>query len=400
MSKNKDHGTLKVKKKTIKAQMDDSPTKVDLTQQQGEVVDTTPTKVKIKEEPKKQKENAVNESSTEKVDVLEVSEDGGGVGETHDKPTEPAGESSKEEVSDDSIPIVEIGETPEETTEPVVETTSPQVDLPENLQNLVQFMNETGGTMDDYVRLNADYSKVDDSALLKEYYKKTKPHLNDEEISFIMEDNFKYNEEEDAERDIRKKKLAYKEEVANAKKFLEEVKSKYYKEIKLRPGVTQEQQQAIEFFNRYKKDQESANKQHTEFQTQTKKIFDKDFKGFDFDLGDKKFRYGVKNTEETAKAQGNLQNFISKYLDDKGNVKNAKGYHKALYAARNVDTLAKHFYEQGKADAVKDVVKKSKNISQETRKTQSGDVFVGGIKVKAISGSDLGKLKIKTKINN
>jgi len=290
MSKNKDHGTLKVKKKTIKAQMDDSPTKVDLTQQQGEVVDTTPTKVKIKEEPKKQKENAVKESSTEKVDVLEVSEDGGGVGETHDKPTEPAGESSKEEVSDDSIPIVEIGETPEETTEPVVETTSPQVDLPENLKNLVQFMNETGGTMDDYVRLNADYSKVDDSALLKEYYKKTKPHLNDEEISFIMEDNFKYNEEEDAERDIRKKKLAYKEEVANAKKFLEEVKSKYYKEIKLRPGVTQEQQQAIEFFNRYKKDQESANKQHTEFQTQTKKIFDKDFKGFDFDLGDKKFK--------------------------------------------------------------------------------------------------------------
>ena len=397
MSKNKDHGTLKIKKPSIKAQMDDSPTKVDLTQQQGEVVDTTPTKVKIKEEPKKQKENAVKESSTEKVDVLEVSEDGGGVGETHDKPTEPAGESSKEEIGDDSIPIVEIGETPEETTEPVVETTSPQVDLPENLKNLVQFMNETGGTMDDYVRLNADYSKVDDSALLKEYYKKTKPHLNDEEISFIMEDNFKYNEEEDAERDIRKKKLAYKEEVANAKKFLEEVKSKYYKEIKLRPGVTQEQQQAIEFFNRYKKDQENANKQHTEFQTQTKKIFDKDFKGFDFDLGDKKFRYSVKNTEETAKAQGNLQNFVSKYLDDKGNVKDAKGYHKALYAARNVDTLAKHFYEQGKADAVKDVVKKSKNISQDVRKTQSGDVFVGGIKVKAISGSDLGKLKIKTR---
>ena len=395
MSKNKDHGTLKVKKKTIKSQMDDSPTKVDLTQQQGDVVDTTPTKVKIKEEPNKQKENAVQEPSTEKVDVLETPGDGEAVGETHEESQEPTGK-GEEKVEEDSSPIVEIGETPEETTEPVAESTPPQNDLPENLQNLVQFMKETGGTMDDYVRLNADYSTVEDSTLLKEYYKKTKPHLNDEEISFIMEDNFKYNEEEDAERDIRKKKLAYKEEVANAKKFLEEVKSKYYKEIKLRPGVTQEQQQAIEFFNRYKKDQESANKQHTEFQTQTKKIFDKDFKGFDFDLGDKKFRYGVKNTEETAKAQGNLQNFVSKYLDDKGNVKDAKGYHKALYAARNVDTLAKHFYEQGKADAVKDVVKKSKNISQDVRKTQSGDVFVGGIKVKAISGSDLGKLKIKT----
>ena len=395
MSKNKDHGTLKVKKKTIKSQMDDSPTKVDLTQQQGDVVDTTPTKVKIKEEPNKQKENAVQEPSTEKVDVLETPGDGEAVGETHEESQEPTGK-GEEKVEEDSSPIVEIGETPEETTEPVAESTPPQNDLPENLQNLVQFMKETGGTMDDYVRLNADYSTVEDSTLLKEYYKKTKPHLNDEEISFIMEDNFKYNEEEDAERDIRKKKLAYKEEVANAKKFLEEVKSKYYKEIKLRPGVTQEQQQAIEFFNRYKKDQESANKQHTDFQTQTKKIFDKDFKGFDFDLGDKKFRYGVKNTEETAKAQGNLQNFVSKYLDDKGNVKDAKGYHKALYAARNVDTLAKHFYEQGKADAVKDVVKKSKNISQDVRKTQSGDVFVGGIKVKAISGSDLGKLKIKT----
>jgi len=395
MSKNKDHGTLKVKKKTIKSQMDDSPTKVDLTQQQGDVVDTTPTKVKIKEEPNKQKENAVQEPSTEKVDVLETPGDGETVGETHEESQEPTGK-GEEKVEEDSSPIIEIGETPEETTEPVAESTPPQNDLPENLQNLVQFMKETGGTMDDYVRLNADYSTVEDSTLLKEYYKKTKPHLNDEEISFIMEDNFKYNEEEDAERDIRKKKLAYKEEVANAKKFLEEVKSKYYKEIKLRPGVTQEQQQAIEFFNRYKKDQESANKQHTDFQTQTKKIFDKDFKGFDFDLGDKKFRYGVKNTEETAKAQGNLHNFVSKYLDDKGNVKDAKGYHKALYAARNVDTLAKHFYEQGKADAVKDVVKKSKNISQDVRKTQSGDVFVGGIKVKAISGSDLGKLKIKT----
>ena len=397
MAKNKDHGTLKVKKKTIKDQLDDKPVKVDLKKQQGEVVDATPTKVEIKEEPKTEKD-AVKESSTEKVDALEVSEDGGGVGETHDKPTEPTGKGEEKVEEEDSIPIVEIGETPEDTSETEVEkSTTPQIELPENVQSLVDFMNETGGTLDDYARLNADYSKVDDDTLLKEYYKKTKPHLNDEEISFIMEDNFKYDEEEDVERDIRKKKLAYKEEVANAKKFLEEVKTQYYKEIKLRPGVTQEQQQAIEFFNRYKKDQENANKQHTEFQTQTKKIFDKDFKGFDFDLGDKKFRYGVKNTEETAKAQGNLQNFISKFLDDKGNVTDAKGYHKALYAARNVDTLAKHFYEQGKADAVKDVVKKSKNISQETRKTQSGDVFVGGIKVKAISGSDLGKLKIKTR---
>jgi len=396
MAKNKDHGTLKVKKKTIKDQLDDKPVKVDLKKQQGEIVDATPTQVEIKEEPKTEKD-AVQKPSTNEVDVHEVPGDGEKVGKSHEEPTEPTGK-GEEKIEEDSIPIVEIGETPDEISDtPTTQSNTPQLQLPENIENLVKFMNETGGTLDDYARLNADYSKVDDNDLLKEYYKKTKPHLNDEEIGFIMEDNFNYDEEEDGERDIRKKKLAYKEEVANAKKFLDDVKDKYYQEIKLRPGVTQEQQKAIEFFNRYKKDQEVANKQHEEFQTQTKTLFNKDFKGFDFDLGDKKFRYGVKNTEETAKAQTNLQNFVGKYLDDKGNVTDAKGYHKALYAARNVDTLAKHFYEQGKADAVKDVVKQSKNISQETRKTQSGDVFVGGIKVKAISGSDLGKLKIKTR---
>ena len=394
MAKNKDHGSLKVKKKTIKDQMDDSPVKVDLTKEQGEVVDTAPTKVEIKEEPK-QTEDAVQEQSTNDSDAV--------VGKPEDSSdskevVEEIRDTKEEKVEEDSIPIVEIGETPEENNNIVIDETSrPAFDLPENVENLVKFMNETGGTIEDYARLNADYSKVDNNTLLREYYKKTKPHLDDEEISFIMEDKFQYNEDEDDERDIKKKKLAYKEEVASAKKFLDEVKDKYYKEIKLRPGVTQEQQKAIEFFNRYKKDQEVADKQYQDFQNQTNNLFNKDFKGFDFDLGEKKFRYGIKNAEETAKAQGNLQNFVGQFLDDKGNVKDAKGYHKALYAARNVDTLAKHFYEQGKADAVKDVIKKSKNVSNEVRQTQSGDVFTGGIKVRAISGSDLSKLKIRTR---
>ena len=394
MAKNKDHGSLKVKKKTIKDQMDDSPVKVDLTKEQGEVVDAAPTKVEIKEEPK-QTEDAVQEQSTNDSDAV--------VGKPEDSSdskevVEEIRDTEEEKVEEDSIPIVEIGETPEENNNIVIDETSrPAFDLPENVESLVKFMNETGGTIEDYARLNADYSKVDNNTLLREYYKKTKPHLDDEEISFIMEDKFQYNEDEDDERDIKKKKLAYKEEVASAKKFLDEVKDKYYKEIKLRPGVTQEQQKAIEFFNRYKKDQEVADKQYQDFQNQTNNLFNQDFKGFDFDLGEKKFRYGIKNAEETAKAQGNLQNFVGQFLDDKGNVKDAKGYHKALYAARNVDTLAKHFYEQGKADAVKDVVKKSKNVSNEVRQTQSGDVFTGGIKVRAISGSDLSKLKIRTR---
>lgn len=268
--------------------------------------------------------------------------------------------------------------------------------LPENVEKLVSFMEETGGTVEDYVRLNADYSTVNDITLLKEYYKKTKPYLEGEDIDLILED-FSYDEELDEEREIRKKKIAYKEEVAKAKSFLEETKSKYYDEIKLRPGVTQDQQKATDFFNRYNEDQKTAKQQHDQFVQSTKNLLNDDFKGFDFNVGEKKFRYGVKNVNEVAEAQSDISNFIGKFLDKKGNIADAKGYHKAMYAARNADTIAQHFYEQGKADAVKDVVAKSKNISTEPRKNSSGNVFVNGLKVKAISGFDSSKLKVRTK---
>ena len=257
-------------------------------------------------------------------------------------------------------------------------------------------MEETGGTVEDYVRLNADYSTVNDATLLKEYYKKTKPYLEGEDIDLILED-FSYDEELDEEREIRKKKIAYKEEVAKARNFLEETKSKYYDEIKLRPGVTQEQQKATDFFNRYNEDQKAAKQQHDLFVQSTKNLLNDDFKGFDFNVGEKKFRYGVKNVNEVAEAQSDISNFIGRFLDKKGNIADAKGYHKAMYAARNADTIAQHFYEQGKADAVKDVVAKSKNISTEPRKNSSGNVFVNGLKVKAISGFDSSKLKVRTK---
>ena len=268
--------------------------------------------------------------------------------------------------------------------------------LPENVEKLVSFMEETGGTVEDYVRLNADYSTVNDATLLKEYYKKTKPYLEGEDIDLILED-FSYDEELDEERDIRKKKIAYKEEVAKARNFLEETKSKYYDEIKLRPGVTQEQQKATDFFNRYNEDQKAAKQQHDLFVQSTKNLLNDDFKGFDFNVGEKKFRYGVKNVNEVAEAQSDISNFIGRFLDKKGNIADAKGYHKAMYAARNADTIAQHFYEQGKADAVKDVVAKSKNISTEPRKNSSGNVFINGLKVKAISGFDSSKLKVRTK---
>ena len=268
--------------------------------------------------------------------------------------------------------------------------------LPENIEKLVSFMEETGGNISDYVRLNADYSSVDNETLLKEYYKKTKPYLEGDDISLMLED-FSYDEDIDEQRDIRKKKLAFKEEVAKARNFLEETKSKYYDEIKLRPGVTQDQQKATDFFNRYNEEQKAGKAKHSEFLKRTNELLTDDFKGFDFNVGESKFRYSVKNPQKVAEAQSDISNFIGTFLNDKGEVKDTKGYHKALYAARNADTIAQHFYEQGKADAVRDVMVKSKNISTEPRKTSSGDVFINGLKVKAISGADSSKLKIKTR---
>jgi len=269
--------------------------------------------------------------------------------------------------------------------------------LPENIEKLISFMEETGGDINDYVRLSADYSNINNETLLKEYYKKTRPHLDNEEIEFLMEDNFEYDEELDEERDIRKKKLAFKEEVAKARTFLDGLKNKYYEEIKLRPGITQDQQKANDFFNRYKEEQQMVELQHSKFKDDTKNLFNQDFKGFDFNLGEKNFRYGVANKEAVADKQSSINNLVKKFLNDRGDVIDLKGYHKAIYAAENADTIAKHFYEQGKADAIKEVVAKSNNISTEPRQTSSGELFVGGIRVKAINGVDSSKLKIQTR---
>jgi len=267
---------------------------------------------------------------------------------------------------------------------------------PENVEKLVNFMKETGGNLKDYVRLSTDYSQVDKSDLLREYYKSTKPHLDAEEIDFILEDKFSVDEDIEDEKTIKKKKLAYKEEVAKAHNFLEDLKGKYYDEIKLRPGVTQEQIKANEFFNRYNKEQEIAKNRHSKFANDTKQFFDnEEFKGFEFNLGEKRFRYNVNNKQNVANNQSNLNNFVEKFFNKEGNLKDYNDYHKAIYTAENADTIANHFYEQGKADAVKDMMAKSKNIDNSPRTTSGGDVYVSGLKVKAIGGVDSSKLKLR-----
>jgi hypothetical protein len=271
--------------------------------------------------------------------------------------------------------------------------------LPENVEKLVSFMEETGGSVEDYVRLNTNYDNVSPDALLKEYYKKTKPHLDSEEIEFYMDETFAYDEEEDEEREIKKKRIAFKEEVGKAKVFLEDLKSKYYDEIKSRTTVNPEQQKAMDFFNRYNQDQQTVEQKHSMFKDNTKRFFTQEFKGFDFNAGGKSFKVNPQNTETVAEKQSNITNLLKKFLNDDGDVTDLNGYHKAMFAAENADTIANHFYEQGKTDAIKDMLAKSNNISTDPRPTASGEIMVNGFKVRAINGVDSTKLKIKKSFN-
>ena len=326
-----------------------------------------------------------------KVVIPEVKED------VVEEPVVVVNDTPDDTVQDGIIEIVdeEPAQEPEKVVEQQSQPVAEQRVLPENIDKLVTFMEETGGSVEDYVRLNADYSSVDDKTLLKEYYKQTKPYLESDDVSLLLED-YDYDEDIDEERDIRKKKIAFKEEVGKAKSFLEKTKSKYYDEIKLRPGVTQEQQKATEFFNRYQEDQKIAEQQHSDFKSKTNDYFTNEFKGFDFNVGKKKFRYGLQDPGKVAENQSSINNFVGKFLDDSGNIKDTKGYHKAIYIASNADKIINHFYEQGRTDATKEIVSSSKNPSTEPRQTSSSE-FVNGIKIKSVSGYDSSKLRIKTK---
>jgi len=388
----KQEGEFTLKNKKVKPKQlgksSDQPTKVNLKEPLVELPEDDIKKVVIKKE-----DDAVQAQETNDSDVVveEPKDSGDSEGVVEEIRATEEVESPLTVVEENEEPKQEVKETKQEVKEVVK-----QKPLPENIEKLVSFMEETGGSVEDYVRLNADYSNVDNNTLIREYYKQTKPHLDYDDVNLLLED-FSYDEELDEPKEVRKKKIAFKEEVAKAKTFLDGLKSKYYDEIKLRPGVTQDQQKAMDFFNRYNKDQEVAQQRHKKFLTKTNEFLNDDFKGFDFNVGDKKFRYGVKNPKQVAESQSDISNFIKTFLNKEGEVSDYSGYHKALYAAKNADTIAQHFYEQGKADATKDIIAKSKNISNEPRKTASGDVFIGGLKVKSISGIDSSKLKIKTR---
>ena len=379
----------KPKPKKFKATKEE-PVKIDLSKVDTSLEANAKVEAPIKVDLTEKKEtDAIQIGETKTVDVGEQAGDG--------KIVDIGGTAAVEKPSS---PIEEVTEVEkEQVQEPVAQPK--QVQLPENIEKLIDFMKDTGGTVQDYARLNADYSNVNEDALLKEYYKKAKPHLDTEEVDFVLEEAFSFDTDIDEERDIKKKKLAKKEAVVEAREFLEDLKKEYYDEIKMRPGVNQEQQKAMDFFNRYNDEQQLATQKHEQFIDNTKQLFTDDFKGFDFEVGEKRFRYGVKDPNAVAENQSNLNNFVGKFLDTEGNVKDTKGYHKAMYAAQNIDKIVNHFYEQGKTDGIKNVVEGSKNPSAAVRQEGTQDIFIGGLKVRAIDGVSSSKLKIKkSKFNN
>lgn len=364
--------------------------------------------MKMKEKPKRPKQLVNNDDDA----VIKVD---------FTKKEEEVEEPVKEEVTEE--PVEEVKEVEEKTEEPVVEeVTEEEVEekteelqeqveeavqqsqdtaepLPENIQKVVDFMNETGGSLEDYVRLNQDYSNHDDISLLREYYKQTKPHLNDDEISFMMDDQFSIDEEVDEDRDIKRKKLALKEQVANAKSHLDGLKSKYYEEIKAGSRLNPEQQKAVDFFNRYNDELETTQKvaeeQQTAFLNKTNQVFSDKFKGFEYNVGEKKFRFNVKNSDKVKETQSDINNFVKKFLNKDNIMDDAQGYHKSLFTAMNPDAVAKHFYEQGKADAIKESMAKSKNINMDARKVNDNVIPTPGWSVKAVPGDSVSDFKVK-----
>jgi hypothetical protein len=312
-------------------------------------------------------------------------------------------EVTQEEVTTDEVPTLEEV-TDADNAEQVVEiVTQPPVPVesgvPDNIKKLLTFMDDTGGDINDYVKLNRDTDSLDNQDALSEYYRETKPHLSAEEINFMIEDQFSYDESLDEEVVIKRKKLAQKEQVASAKAYLDGQKSKYYEEIKAGSKLTVEQQEAINFYDKHTKDSEENHKatqnQKATFTQKTDQVFNNNFKGFDFNVGDKNFRYNVKDVEGIKENQSDINNFIGKFLDDSNSISDAKGYHKSLFTAMNPDAVAKHFYDQGKADALKSSVAKAKNINTNPRQSH-GEVSAGGIKYRVL-GNDANEFKVKIK---
>jgi len=360
-------------------------------------------RVNVDSPPTKQEDNAVQESETTKISVDETPGDSEKVDE------EVRVEDSKEEVQEEKIEVLEeiveeedktneeVQQELEETVEKAVaESEKTGTELPENIQKLVDFMNDTGGSLEDYVNLNRDYSQMNNTSLVYEYLKSTKPHLDNEDINFLMQKEFAYDEEVAEPSEVKAKNLAFKERLYEAQKHFTDSKEKYYADLKLRKQneVPEEYKEAFDFYNDAKEYEEKAEKLKNVFDTKTNNFFNQKFKGFDFKVGEKKFRFKVDNTQKVKDSQSSIQNFIKPFLNKEGSMEKTADYHKALFTANNADRIANHFYEQGRADAIKENAAKSKNIDMSPR-SDNAAIPQSDNKVRVVQGDSSDRLRVK-----
>ena len=361
-------------------------------------------RVNVDSPPKQEEENANKEQSADEVSVRNEPETSEKVSEQNEqeKAEEPAQETEKE-----TLELIEqvVEEQPEkEVVQETVQETIQQkdqpekeIEYPEDIQKLISFMEETNGTLEDYVNLNKDYSNSKPTDLVYEYYRKTKPHLDESDISFMVQNKFGYDEEVAEDQEIKAKQLAFKEEVYNAQKYFESSKKEYYADLKLRKqnDIPEEYEKAFEYYKQQQSEKDDWTKQQEVFLEKTEKVFNDDFKGFDFQVEDKKFRFKIDNKQKIKEYQSDLKNFINEFVNEDGTLGDASSYHKALFAGRNADKIASHFYEQGRADAIKSQVKESKNIDMSPRTDNSVITTDSGDKIRVVSGNSSDKLRIK-----
>lgn len=276
--------------------------------------------------------------------------------------------------------------------------------LPDEVSKYLDFKKETGRGFEDFIKANKNYDNLEDDQILKEYYSLTESDLDSEDIEYLMEDKFGYDEEVDDDRDIKKKNISKKRELAIAKKYLSKLSETYKTPLESSGGSYSEEQ--LKEINAYKEYVQKAqtevesNKRKSEyFQKKTDEVFNSEFKGFEFKVGDKNVIYSSGDANEIKSKQVNVQSFINQYIGEDGLVNDAQGWHKALNAAMNPDKLAQYFYEQGKADAIGDVSKKSKNINMSLRQTPQSSPQQG-FQARAVNTDSGRGLRIRSKNKN
>tara|TARA_R110000803_G_scaffold95241_4_gene163055 strand:- start:151 stop:1290 length:1140 start_codon:yes stop_codon:yes gene_type:complete len=275
-------------------------------------------------------------------------------------------------------------------------------ELPEDVSKYLKYKQDTGRGINDFYNLQKDIDSMEDNAVLASYYEATEEGLDSEDIEDIIEDKFSYDEDLDDEKDVRKIKLAKKRELAKAKTFLNEEKDKYKVPLESSgDGLSGDQEENLSAYKKSIEDSKSITEQNKKkyefFLDKTESVFNKDFKGFEFSVGDKNISFKPGDTSELKNSQSDVNNFIQKFMDDDGLISDAPGYHKALSVAMNPDKFAKHFYDQGVASAIDDVSRKSKNINMDIRQ-QSQSVSKNGITIRPVKQSnDNGRsLKIRS----